>query len=160
MNSLRVEKKDIYQIEVNDNGEYIEFDLADINLSFKCMEALENIEKIKKNALMQETIIKKKQDVKDKYISRNQKELLKLWRNTFKEMRIEMDKFLGEGACQKIYGDRNYIEMFEDLVEELKRPRAELDGKSHFDKLNLTFDGMKNRIMKKYDSIKNEEGTI
>lgn len=159
-NKLRIEKKDIYQIEVNDKGEYIEFDLADINLSFKCMEALESIEKLKKESLMKENIIKKKQDVKDKYMTRNQKELLKLWKKTFEDMRKAMDKFLGEGACQKIFGDRNYLEMFDDLVQELKRPREELGGKSHFDNLNLTFEGMRDRIAKKYDNMKDKEGVI
>ena len=32
MNSLRIKNRDIYRIEVNDAGDYIEFDLLDINL--------------------------------------------------------------------------------------------------------------------------------
>ena len=46
MNSFRIEKKDIYTIEVNDNKDFIEFDLADIGLPFKCAKALEEIDKI------------------------------------------------------------------------------------------------------------------
>ena len=152
-NQFRIKKKDIYTIEVNDKGECIEFDLADVGLSLRCVEALEKIKKIKIDAINQEKIIKKKQDVPGKYISKNQKEILYLWKDTFKKMRQAMDLFLGEGACQKIFGDRNYIEMFDDLMEELNKPREEYNGKSHMDNLNITFDGMKERIMKKYKDI-------
>ena len=34
MNKLRVENKNIYTIEVNDNGDTIEFDIGDIELPF------------------------------------------------------------------------------------------------------------------------------
>lgn len=157
MNNLRIEKKDIYKINVNDNNEYIEFDLSDIGLSIRCVEALEKIDKIRTNATNQEKIIKKRQDVEGKYISRNQKDILYLWRKTFREMREAMDLFLGNGACQKIFGDSNYIEMFDDLIDELNKSREELNGKSHMQMLNITFDGMKKRIMDKYNRSNNKK---
>lgn len=141
MEKLRVEKKDIYVIEVNDKGETIEFDLADIGLSFKCSKALEEIDKITNDAKMKEIVINKKEEVKGKYMSKKEEEKMKLWQDTFREMRKAMDIFLGEGACQKIFGDRNYIEMYDDLVKQLE---------PHFEKMKISFEGMKKRIVDKY----------
>ena len=46
MEDIKIQKKDIYKIKVNEKGEYIEFDLADISLRAKCYDALEGLEKI------------------------------------------------------------------------------------------------------------------
>lgn len=148
MNSLRVNKKDIYRIEVNDDGECIEFDLADVGLVYRCYESLENIEKAMNQFRLKEQELKKN---KGTY-----KDLLNLEKEVFKELRKIMDNFLGEGACQKIFGDRNYYEMFDDLIKELTKPRKELGGKSHFDKLKISSDGIKERIKKKYSKTDNK----
>ena len=143
MNKLRIEKKDIYTIEVNDKGECIEFDLADINLNLKGYQTLEKLEeKMKeiKNSI---------NEFNNKKAS--EKEFLEFENQAFFELRKIMDNFLGEGACQKIFGDRNYYEMFDDLIDELTKPRKELNGKSHFDMLKITSDGLKERIANKYN---------
>ena len=142
-NKLRIEKRDIYTIEVNDNGDCIEFDLADIELPFKCERALFMIEKLKKEFNTKIQIISKKQDFKKKgeFMSNNEKEYLKAQKEMFKSMRIAMDEFLGQGACQKIFGDRNYLEMYDDLMKQLD---------PHLKKMELNFDGMKKRIQNKY----------
>ena len=149
MESFRIEKKDIYKIEFNDKGEYREIDLLDLNLKFKCLEALDKIEKIKKNALMQEKAINKRQDVKGKYLTKNQEDILELYRKTFKEMREAMDLFLGRGACQKIFGNRNYIEMFDDLFEQLE---------PHLKKIDISMESINKRIAEKYS--KNKKNVI
>jgi hypothetical protein len=89
MESFRIEKKDIYTIEVNDNGDKIEFDLADIGLPFKCAKALEEIDKIKQNTKMREIVIKKQQDSKGKYMSKNEEETLKLWQQKIKKTKSQ-----------------------------------------------------------------------
>ena len=48
MEKLRVEKDNVYKIEVNDKGEYIEFDLLDIELPIKLINASEELKKQKK----------------------------------------------------------------------------------------------------------------
>lgn len=142
MESLRIKSRDIYKIEVNDNGDCIEFDLADIGTKVKLYESLDKIEEISKR--YQEKINEIKSD----------KELALLEENMFKDMRVAMDYFLGENACQKIFGDRNYYEMFNDLMRELSRKRPELKGKSHLDMLKLDAESIRNRIMQKYDKKK------
>ena len=59
MNTIRIEKKDIYTIEVNDNGDTIEFDLVDIELPFKCDRALSEVNRIYKELKAKLVIIEK-----------------------------------------------------------------------------------------------------
>jgi len=139
MESLRVEKKDIYRIEVNDNGEYIEFDLNDIGGKVRCYEALDKIENLSK-------------EYEEKFNQcENATQQAYLEQEMFIKMREAMDLFLGEGACQKIFGDRNYYEMFNDLLDELSKKRPELNNKSHLDMLNFNAENIRNRIINKYN---------
>ena len=147
MEKIRVEKKNIYTIEVNDSGDTIEFDLEDIGLNFKLLRTLKEIDRIQDYMKKELYIIDKRQDVKGKYISKNEEDTLRLWDKCFKDMRNAMDMFLGEGACQKIFGDRNYIEMFDDLMDQLK---------PHLEKMKISYNDIKKRIENKY-SNKNEK---
>jgi hypothetical protein len=151
MNSIRIEKRDIYTIEVNDNGDVIEFDLVDIELPFKCERALNEINKIHKDLKAKLVIIDKKQDhnLPGDVMTANEKAKLEAHKRAFKDMRIAMDAFLGEGACQKIFGDRNYIEMYDDLFEQLA---------PHFEKMKLNADGITERIKAKYS--KKDDGVL
>lgn len=143
MNSLRIKKDNIYRIEVNDDGEYIEFDLEDTSLNIKYYNALEEINSlIEKVKQKEDKLNKKKADVI---------EYLKLEEDTFKKSREIMDSFLGLNACQKIFGNRNYYDMFFDLVEELEKKRDELDGNSYLDMLKINSSNLRNSIMQKYN---------
>lgn len=143
MEQLRIAKRNIYEIEVNDQGETIQFDLEDIALPFKCQEAFEEVSKIQSNLKAKLVILDKKDDrqKKNSVFSDKQLATLKLYKETFAAMRVAMDKFMGEGACQKIFGDRNYLEMYDDLFEQLE---------PHLKKMELTTDGIKKRIESKY----------
>ena len=77
------------------------------------------------------------------------------WDNAFKDMRKAMDLFLGEGGCQKIFGDQNYLEMFDDLFEELDKPQE--DGLSHLQKMKLSDEAIVQRIEDKYKNLKNKQ---
>lgn len=143
MNSIRIEKKDIYTIEVNDNGDTIEFDLVDIELPFKCERALSEVNRITKELKAKLVIIDKQEDTKldGRVMTKNEEAKINAYKEAFKQMRIAMDAFLGVGACQKIFGDRNYIEMYSDLMEALA---------PHLEKMKLTTDGIQERIKSKY----------
>ena len=148
MNSIRIEKKDIYTIEVNDNGDTIEFDLVDIELPFKWERALSEVNRIYRELKAKLVIIEKKKDhqLDNEFMTANEKAKIEAHRNAFKELRVAMDAFLGEGACQKIFGDRNYVEMYDDLFEQLE---------PHFEKMKLNTQGITERIKAKY-SKKND----
>lgn len=151
MNSIRIEKKDIYTIEVNDLGETIEFDLVDIELPFKCERALAEVNRIYKELQGKLVIIEKREDHKlnDEIMTANEKAKLDAHRHAYKEMRVAMDAFLGAGACQKIFGDRNYVEMYDDLIEALA---------PHFEKMKLNTEGIAARIKDKYS--KKDDGVL
>lgn len=143
MNSIRIEKKDVYTIEVNDNGDTIEFDLVDIELPFKCERALAEVNRISKELQAKLVIIDKREDHKQKgkVMTVNEEARITAYREAFKQMRAAMDVFLGEGACQKIFGDRNYIEMYDDLFKELA---------PHLERMKLNTQGITERIKEKY----------
>ena len=151
MESLRIERKDIYTIEVNDKGETIEFDLVDVELPFKCEKAWAEYDKIAKDLQAQLVIINKQEDRKQKgkLLTLKEEKTLEAYRKAFTEMRVAMDGFLGEGACQKIFGDRNYLEMFNDLFDALK---------PHLEKMELTSRGIFERIKNKYG--KKDDGVL
>lgn len=151
MNSIRIEKKDIYTIEVNDNGDTIEFDLVDIELPFKMERALSEVNRIYKELQAKLVIIEKKKDHKldGEIMTANEKAKLSAHGAAFNEMRVAMDAFLGDGACQKIFGSRNYVEMYDDLFEQLA---------PHFEKMKLNTQGITDRIIAKYS--KKDDGVL
>ena len=160
MSGIRVEKKDLFRIEVNDNSEYIEFDLSDVSLNFRCYEAIDKVNNIIKKATEKEKELINKiieEDIED-YDTPNKREYAKLQNETFMQMREAMDYFLGENACQKIFGDYNNFDMFDLLIEEFEKPREELDGKSYFDKMQITSNNIQERLMEKYK--KNKKAVI
>ena len=151
MNSIRVAKNDIYTIEVNDNGDTIEFDLVDIELPFKCDRALSEVNRIYRELKAKLVIIEKQEDhnLDGEIMTANEKAKLEAHRTAFKEMRAAMDAFLGDGACQKIFGNRNYLEMYDDLFEQLE---------PHFEKMKLNSEGISARIKAKY--TKKDDGVL
>lgn len=143
MNQLRIKRSSIYTIEVNDKGETIQFDLEDLELPFKLDEAYRKVNKIANAVKAKRLIIEKKEDIKspDGIMSSREREIMLLYKESFKQMREAMDCFLGEGGCQKIFGDVNYLTMYDDLLEELK---------PHIKKMNLNVGSVIERIEKKY----------
>lgn len=151
MESLRIERKDIYTIEVNDAGETIEFDLVDVELPFKCDRAFREVSRIDKDLKAKLVIISKQEDhpIKGSIMTANEEAVVKAYNDAFREMRIAMDAFLGDGACQKIFGDRNYLDMYIDLEEALE---------PHLKKMQLNTEGISKRIREKYG--KKDDGVL
>lgn len=143
MNKLRIEKKNIYTIEVNDNGDTIEFDLEDIELPLKLNEAFMSVDRITNSLKQKEIAISKKEVIKKGIMTNVEEERIKAYRDAFKEMRRAMDCFLGKGACQKIFGDRNYPEMYDDLFEQLQ---------PHLEKMKIKSENIAKKIEEKYSN--------
>ena len=150
MNSLRVRNKDTYIIEVNDNGDTIEFDITDIELPFKLERAQQMARDAQKWLKAQQVIISKKQDTAKKgdLMTVRERATLEAYRECFKKMRAAIDEFAGAGASDKIFGDKNYLEMFNDFMEEMQ---------PHFDKMELKGVDIKKRIEEKYGDAAGDE---
>lgn len=151
MESLRIEKKDTYIIEVNDAGETIEFDLVDISLPIRFNKAYLEVEKSLRWLEGQIALKDKEASDSEKVglLTKGDYKLLKAWDKAFKDMRKAMDNFLGEGGCQKVFGDRNYLEMWSDLFDALE---------PHIEKMGIRNEDIKNRIKAKYS--KKDEGVL
>lgn len=145
MEKLVLEKDEeaIYKLEVNDKGEYIEFDLADLTLPQRIMEASDRLSKIdgefQKKALEAEKIKDSVEKVRKQ---------LELDKEYAKEMRSIFDSFLGEGACQKIFGDKERYGQYQRLMDALT---------PHFNKMKLDIDKAKKRIIDRVKEMQEKD---
>lgn len=156
MEQLRIHRKDIYEIEVNDNGDTLTFAMGDLQLPFLLNEAYEEISRTQDWLKQKITVINKQKDSKEKNsaMTRNQIAVMNAQKEAFAKMRKAMDKFLGEGGCQKVFGNANYLEMYNDLFEELTKKGE--DGLSHLDRMKISSDSISKRIEEKYRTVKNQ----
>lgn len=149
MEQLRIKNKNAYVIEVNDQGETISFNLDDPELMLKFDNTLRKIKKIQNDAKAEQLVIEKQQDNEtDFLLSTRERAIAELNVKTFNNMRSVMDEFLGKDACQKIFGDSNYLSMFEDLFEQLE---------PHFINLKFNAEKLKDEIVNKYADKDEEE---
>ena len=111
-NIIKLNKDDILRLEIvtsdgEKTGNYLEFNLEDIELPLKYQELLEKDEKNKKNLRNQLLIIEKRQDVKGKKLfSKNQEDEIKALNDFFKKEKEVYDLFLGKGGFDKLLNGR------------------------------------------------------
>lgn len=140
--SIRVRSKNEYVIEVNDKGETISFDLTDTELMLKFDRALTKINQIQKEIEEKQKELNELKDEKtDSFMTMKEKEEYEMISKAYQDMRNAVDEFCGKGACQKIFGDTNYIEMFNDLFDQLM---------PHFEAMGMNADKMRKEIEEKY----------
>ena len=134
---IKRNREDFYRLQINDTDDYIEFDLTDIGLPERILNASDNIFKMDKDyqEKMKEIVEKNATD-EEKLI-----EKLKLEKEKCLAMRKEFDSFLGEGACQKIFGDTNYYGMYLQLFDALE---------PHFKKMEIKLKKGKEILANKY----------
>lgn len=147
MNTINVKSKTKYVITVNDKGETISFDPNDLSLASKIMKAFNQIEALESKIDMEVEELKKKPNQKVHGINKRELLAMEYLNNKYNESRKIMDDFLGEGACQKIFGETNYPDMWNDLFKELK---------PHFRKMNISVKNMQKGLISKYKSKGNE----
>lgn len=144
MEKLQVKRENIFKIPIVridgvDNNDFIELDIEDISLPFRCIEALEKRDEILKEAKQMQ------QEMQRKINENNQeevtKEILEMWNQQYNKLREVFDLFLGEGTCNKIFGKKNYATMFDDLMDALT---------PFLDEFDMSFKNTKRKIEKKY----------
>ena len=134
---IKRNREDFYRLQINDTDDYIEFDLTDIGLPEKILNASDNIFKIDSD--YQKKIKEIDENCTDEVENLRQK--LKLEKDKCIEMRKEFDGFLGNGICEKIFGDANYYGMFLQLFEALE---------PHFEKMEIKLKKGKEILANKY----------
>lgn len=143
-------KLEIVDEKGNSTGEFLEFDLEDIELPFKYQEIIERLKKSRQNLKNQFTIIEKKQDHKGKkLISSNEEEKLKALNNFYKEQVEIYNIFLGENGVQKLLNGRKLrwttLNEIDELIEKQIAPQ-----------LNVTMDDITKKIKSKYSNKKED----
>jgi hypothetical protein len=149
-NNENILKLGIRDAEGNDTGEYLEFNLEDIELPLKYQRIIEEDKKNRAYLKNQFTIIEKKQDHKGKkLLSSNEEEKLKAMMNFYKKEVEIYNLFLGENGVQKLLNGRELswttLDEIDEIIVNVIIPKLEINAENISDK-----------IMKKY-SNKNEK---
>lgn len=157
METVQLKNDNILRLEVvtdkgEKTGEYLEFDLEDIELPFVYQEILEKLKESRKRLKNQFIIIDKKQDHKGKKLmSSNEEAKIKLLNDFYKEQIEIYNMFLGENGVQKLLHGRKLrwttLDEIDKMIEKQIAP-----------KLDITLEKITKKIKEKY-SI-NKEGKI
>lgn len=121
--SNSVLKFEIFDEDGNSTGEYITFDIEDIELPRKLEEAISLHNECLKDLRAKMLILNKKEDVKDEdgFLSRNDRERISIVREFYDKDIEALDMFLGKDGTKKLLNGRQpYYTMFDDIMEALE----------------------------------------
>lgn len=153
-NSIQFKRENVLKLKLKnemgeDTGEYLEFDLEDIELPLRYQQAIEEHKKNYNSLKNQLLIISKKQDHSGKkLLSSNQEaSLIALSEFYKKEIKI-MDLFLGDGKTQmildKVMRRKPYLTMFNDIMESIEEVS---------DLFNVGYSSIEDKIKEKYSKV-------
>ena len=136
-NFIQLNKSDILKLGIKtydgkETGEYLEFNLADIELPLRYQELLEKDKKNKEWIRNQILIINKRQDVKGKkLLSKNQEDEMKAL-NEFYKREVEIyNMFLGENGVQKLLNGQkitwNTLDDIDKIIEKQIVPYLDIN---------------------------------
>ena len=144
-NKIRIIRKeeDLYRIDISDDGKEIVLDLADIALPLKINRVFNKAQNNINSTRSKIKVLENRTGNDDSVgvMTRFEHDLNQTLVDMYRENRKIMDEVFGEGAIQTLFGDTDYIDMYDDLFELLE---------PHFDKIELNVEGIKNRLAKKY----------
>jgi hypothetical protein len=142
-----------YVIDVNDNGDTIVFDLADSSIGVRLLSMLTQIQQIEQKYTRKARELGGQPNalVPGLPFSKAQAYLIRMTEDFYKDARRAADTFLGQGACQKIFGNQNYPDMFIDLLKQMT---------PHFEKMGLATDHLKKEIAARYVSDPAKEAVM
>ena len=134
-----------------DTGNYLEFDLEDVEVPLKYQDMIEKDKKNREYLKNQIFIIDKRQDVKGKKIlSKNQEDRIKAVIDFFKKEKEVYDMFLGEGGVDKILNGRKF---HWDTLQEI----SEIIDQQIAPKLDISMKKISEKIKNKYKQIDNQD---
>ena len=153
-NSIQFKRENVLKLKLKneigeDTGEYLEFDLEDIELPLRYQQALEEHKKNYNSLKNQLLIISKKEDhTGKKFLSSNQEASIKALSEFYKKEIKIMDLFLGEGKTQmildKVMRRKPYLTMFNDIMESIEEVS---------DLFNVGYSSIEDKIKEKYSKV-------
>jgi len=124
---IKLKKNDVLKVEIEDEngnstGNYLEFDLQDIDLPLRVQRLQEgHIKNLNYLKVGFSLVDKKKDKTGKKMLSSNEEEKLKIVKEFYNKEIELLDLVLGEGGAEKILNGRKpYYEMFNDIMEYLE----------------------------------------
>ena len=161
-NFIKLGKSDVLKLGIKtdegvDTGEYLEFDLEDIELPLRYQELLEKDKKNKEQLKNQLMIIDKRQDVKGKKLmSKNEEDKIKALNEFFKKEEEVYNMFLGENGVKKLLNGRK---LGWTSLQEID----EIIGKQISPYLDIRMDKITDKVKQKYQEAlnrNNEKGVL
>ena len=111
-NIIQIKNNSVRRLKIVDQegkptGEYLEFQIDDIELPLRYQEIQERIKKNQQWLRNQKLIIDKKQDVKGKKLmSKNEEDMIKAINEFYKKQEEVYNMFLGENGVKKLLAGR------------------------------------------------------
>lgn len=130
MEKIRIQRN-VKQIEVNDNGEFITLDFDDLNLPYRYYGMLKKLEKdrVKFSAELAKKLKGKPSSICTEELVNAERELNIYFRDA-------VDEVFGEGTCRKVYGDiLPSLEMHMQFFD-LLRPYFEEEAKRRQERMS------------------------
>ena len=146
-----IERFYIYDEQGNKTGDFIEFDLEDIELLTRYQQIIEDDKKARTHLKFKLDEIERRPDKKGKkLLSANQEAIIKTWQEFYREETRIYNMFLGENGVQKILCGKsiswNTLEAIGKLIENQIYPKLQDNAKR-----------VKEKIMKKYSNKKDDD---
>ena len=140
LNNNNILRLGIKTSDGKDTGEYLEFDLEDIELLLKYQDLIEQDKKNKLWIKNQFMIIEKRQDVKGKkLLSKNEEDKIKAINEFFKKEIDVYNIFLGENGVQKLLNGRKIgwttLEEIDEIIATQIKPYLDISMEKITDKI-------------------------
>lgn len=155
-NFIKLNKSDVLRLKIKtdegqDTGEYLEFDLEDIELPLKIQDMIEKNRKNKEYLRNTLIIIDKRQDVKGKKLmSKNQEDKIRAIKDFLEKERDLYNGFLGERGVEKLLNGRKLgwttFEEIDEIIEKQILPY-----------IDASFKKIPDKIKEKYKIVEDKE---
>lgn len=153
-NFIQLGKSDVLRLEIRtedgkNTGEFLEFDLSDIEIPLRYQELLEKDKKNKEHLRNQMLIIDKRQDVKGKKLmSKNEEDKIKALNEFFKKEVEVYNMFLGENGVEKLLNGRKLgwttLQEIDEIIEKQISPH-----------ISVSLDKITDKVKQKYGEAAN-----
>lgn len=145
-NFVQLKKDDILRLGIKtadgkDTGEFLEFDLEDVELPLKYQEVIEKDKKNKEYLRNQLLIIDKRTDVntKNKLLSKNEEDKIKALNDFFRREIEVYNAFLGKNGVQKLLNGRKIgwtsLQEIDEIIAKQIAPHIDLKMEKIADKI-------------------------
>ena len=143
--TIKLNKSDVLTLKIQtedgkDTGEFLEFDLCDIEMPLRYQELIEKDKKNKENLKNQMIIIDKREDVKGKkLLSKNEEDKIRALKDFFvKEVEV-YNMFLGPKGVEKLLNGRKFtwttLQEIDEIIEKQIAPYLDENMKNITEKV-------------------------